>query len=185
MLSVVFGYNGATLLLPYLASGCCNYACVAVRKVSINHNLTDIERFVEEKDTTQYITLVNDLRIPNMDSPGIRNGIAYTCVGLEFINPKSKYFKWFYLRNNIDSLRKLRKYKEVPSELIDYMEESIWKNLGPFRNNIVHIVNKLVLHMSLSVAEKMYHPDYVWRTGRNQGKKTINVLLESCGLPPV
>lgn len=186
MLSVSFGYNGSTILLPYLASGACHYTTVAIRETTVSKetDLPAIEEFLEKQDRSLYIGLVYNLRVPAMDSPDVLNGIAYTCIGLQFIDPPKKY-RWMHLRHTLSSLQKLREYSEIPSFLLDYIETKIWKHLGSMKQPVCRVLNKLILHVSLEVAEKLYHPDYVWKTGPHKGKKTMNILLEKSGLPTI
>lgn len=186
MLTVVFGYNGSTMVMPYLAPGACHYTTVEIRKTTVcgEEDYPKIEEFLEQKDPELHMCLVQHLRVPSFDSSEVVNGIAYTCVGLQFITPPKKY-KWMHLRHTLSSLRKLRNYSEIPSSLLDHMEQNVWNHLGSMRLPLQRVVDKLVLHISLEVAEKLYHPDYIWRTGPHKGKKTMNILLERSGLPAI
>ena len=187
MLSIVFGYNGSSIMMPYLAGGSCNYSTIKNRflKVSEEQDFPAIEYFLEQKDPNRYMGLVYNLRIPKMDIPEFTNGNAYTCVGLQFIDSSNRLLQWVHLRHTLSSLQELRTYSEIPHSLLDYVEANVWKYLGKMKLPIRYILNKLLLHVSLEVAEKLYHPDYVWRTGPNKGKKTMNILLERSGLPPI
>ena len=186
MLTVVFGYNGSTMIMPYLAPGACHYTTVEIRKTIVceEADYPKIYDFLEQKDPDLHMCLIKNLRVHGYDAPEVANGIAYTCVGIQFIDPPKKY-KWMHLRHTLSSLQKLRKYSEIPSSLIDIFEKAVWTHLGPMRKFLLRVLDKLILHVSLEVAEKLYHPDYIWRTGPHKGKKTMNILLERSGLPEI
>jgi hypothetical protein len=184
MLSLSFGYNHGTILLPYIAPGCCHYSTVEIRKTTVEPDTKRLDEFIQEKNTDNYIGIAIHLRVREFDTPEVINGIAYTCLGLVYEPKHKKYrYAWMTFHKNLKSLQRLRTFQEIPKELVDYLERKLWENMGHLRPRLERIVDKLILHLSLTVAEKFYHPEYVWKTGKNKGKTTMNVLLERCDLP--
>jgi len=64
--------------------------------------------FLEQKDPDLHMCLIKNLRVHGYDAPEVANGIAYTCVGIQFIDPPKKY-KWMHLRHTLSSLSKTAK----------------------------------------------------------------------------
>jgi len=181
MLAIAFGYP-ACFKSPYLSSYTCHYSPHELRTRSIDVDKTKIEAFIKDMDTYQYHGFAWNIRVPSLDNPETRNGVSYTCIGLIYTELQTeKELAWTQFNYALESLQTIATLiPEIPEETITYIEREIWKSIqGTWLHfEILRKTKRLLWHFPLTIAEKFYNPEYLWKTGKNKGKKTMEVLVE-------
>jgi hypothetical protein len=185
-LSIVFGYS-CRYLCPRLCPGACIYLSHEDTCRSFyNMNMDEMDDFIEKKNPYNIRHIYYNLRVPSMDaSNNIINRFAYTTISLEFkkisaVLPKEL---WRTLCENRKALQFMKECGQISNETIDYVEKKLWASLDPYsKRRILKMVNTMVKHICMNHAEKIWNPDYVWKTSPNVGKKTSQILIERAGL---
>lgn len=166
---------------PYLAPIACYYLhhpegfeCSAIDQSSL-------ETFVNVCKDNEYICIIQNIRAPQLDaSIEIRNRYAVTnMVLLNTTRPLSKKEFWMYMAYNVKALRMMRRLN-IDSRIIDFIEKSIWSSLPTFWKIHARVVaQNFVRAWSIEAYEVYYCPDYVWKYGKNKGRKTIEILTQA------
>jgi len=120
--------------------------------------------------------ICSHIRAPEYDSDiSIRNRFAYTSIHLVRVYPKTKQAIWRYMSCSIDILRYLKNNHNLQPELLEWIEKCIW--LNPFvRYKARHICRQIMPHILINISEKIYDPDYIWRTGDRNGQTTLEIF---------
>lgn len=185
-LSIVFGYP-SRYLCPRLCPGACIYRSHDDGTHSFfDMDIEDIDRFIARRDPTIIRHLCFNLRVPSMDGDdGIINRHAFTTVSLEFKKVSAVNVKdlWQTLRGHQKAIAFLRESGCLAPDVVDYIEKKLWECLDPLsKKRMMVMVMRMMKHICLKHAETYWNPDYVWKTGPNAGRKTMDVLIERAGL---
>ena len=184
-LSIVFGYP-SRYLCPRLCPGACIYKSYEDSCHSFyNMDMDAMDIFIQKKDPNIIRHVCYNLRVPSMDCENhIVNRFAFTTVSLEFkkistINSKDL---WRTLYENQKALRFLRNCGQISNETIEYIEQKLWEHLDSYsKKRIINMVQTMVKHICMTHAEKIWNPNYLWKTGPNTGKTTSQILIERAG----
>lgn len=136
----------------------------------------DVQELVEYNhpmsDHSYYV--YGPLRAPECDSPPeISNRYAYTSVILKHVKPKTYIEAWKYMRISLHILNDIKVH--ISEEAYDWLEHCLWSRfLASTRAK--RMCNILFRNMLCHIAEKVYDPDYQWRTGDRIGKTTLEVF---------
>ena len=115
-------------------------------------------------------------RIPEFDSPpNILNRYAYIHIQLYPIKPKNKIESWKHMSSSLKIIDTLRQKGEMNEKVIDKLERIIW-DTSDVLQDIKKMCRNLLHKFVLSIAERVYDPDYVWRTGSRKGMTTLEIL---------
>ena len=153
------GLYGKVDLFQTIRPYFCHYYFHADHQLWKNKEL-NVQAFLERTDLPpdSYIYLWRNIRVPQMDGPEtIRNRFAYTNIAITNRggdNPR------LFLRS-ILLLRSLH----LPSDFL-------WKHASPA---VKEYCRKIIRKLVIRIAEKVYAPDYVWKT---KGCKTTLQLLQ-------
>lgn len=152
----------------------------------INHNHpvkyitnTELSSYMDDENNLdpKYVYWVSGpYRIPEFDSPpNILNRYAYIHIQLSPVKPQNKAEAWKHMSASLRILDTIRHKGGMDEEVIVRLERIVW-DTSEVLDDVKSICKNLLHRMVLRMAEKMYDPDYIWRTGWRKGMTTIEAF---------
>jgi len=183
-------YYGSIFPFKNLASCVCNYRfvdtnCTYPMKFEKLDHLKEIIGNLDP-DTDIYNMLATNIRVSEMDADTrIQNRFAYTSVFIgweeaktltdvtEMFNHNDKIIKWLYKKAVED------KITTEAEKILTYLQQQIWLSIEPeLKTKLVSTASSFLEKWSIQASIQYLSPDYIWKSGNNSGKTTMEILTE-------
>lgn len=166
---------------PYAAPIACHYLHHADGFECDTIDFNELHKFIETCKAEEYIPVARYIRMPHLDaSAEVRNRYAVSHIVLyKHDRPLTKQEFWKYLRYNMQALQGLNGVTK-DKRIIQAIEECIWSTLPPYWKAYARrFVQRFTNAWGAEAYEVYYCPDYTWKTGKNKGRTTMDVLNEA------
>lgn len=164
---------------PHLAPIACVYGFEESELLSTTkyNDVATLREFVETEKRSSYFIQVttSTCRAASCDaSDEVRNKYAFTGVCLMNVPyPSDNISFWSTMGKSIKVIRWMKEQK-LDSSVIGFLEEAIWTSLSAEKKDYVSkITGNFMNQWMAKVSEKIYAPDYLWKTGSRTGETTI------------
>jgi hypothetical protein len=149
-------------------------------------NLNHVKKFIEDHDTNLYTFVATNIRTSEMDADKeIQNRFAYTSVyiGWEEANSladvsgifhhNDKMIKWLYEKAKEETLI------AEAEEVFTYIQQQTWISIEPeLKAKLISTASSFLQKWSIQASIQYMSPDYIWKSGNNYGKTTMEILTE-------
>ena len=181
-------YYGNKFPYKFLSSCVCNYHFVDTNRnypMKIQ-TLYHVKELVEKRDINLYGLFATNIRVPEMDADKyIQNRFAYTSVFIgweeaktlsdvsDILNSNDKLLKWFYKKAMEDKLN------SGAEGIVSYLQQQIWISIEPeLKAKLICTASSFLQKWSAQASLYYMTPDYIWKSGNNHGKTTMEILTE-------
>jgi len=183
-------YYGSIFPFKNLASCVCNYRFVD-RNCTYPMKFEKLDHLKEiignlDPDTDIYNMLATNIRVSEMDADTrIQNRFAYTSVFIgweeaktltdvtEMFNHNDKIIKWLYKKAGEDEIT------TEAEKILTYLQQQIWLSIEPeLKTKLVSTASSFLEKWSIQASIQYLSPDYIWKSGNNSGKTTMEILTE-------
>lgn len=174
-----------TFPCPILAPCACFYqfdpeACIIYRSVPCDTQ--QLDNFLNTPDPDICILVKANIRVPEFDSPpDILNRFAFTNIYLKWDATLSLKDVGSIIERNREICNWLHTKFGDPEldALLQRIGAAAWRSIPLLiRSKLHHIASKALSQWCSYAAQHYLAPEYVWRTGDNAGKQTMQVLNE-------
>lgn len=175
--------------MPWLCPAVCSYLIHPLQYDNgVYSSWEEIEDFIQQgfqtsSNVEETLIISRALRVSDYDAEGnFLNRHAHTYVVL-VIDKSARTMRdiWKSFQWNLKIIEFLYARRDIPLEITQKLEKFVWRYAGCVRYRLVRMTKKITEHITPKLAETMLAPDYVWRTGRNAGRTTMDILKTKWG----